>query len=140
MTIPVWMLLGFASWTLLLLIFTVGTYRWSLILTARGQLAGFPADAAEGAGWYRRATRAHANCLENLPVFGAIVFAASVSGAGGGAADYLSVSVLAARIAQSLIHVSFVQTNAVVGVRFTFYSVQAVCFLALIAIIVRAAT
>lgn len=137
MTVPVWMLLGFASWTLLLLVFTVGIYRWSRILTARQQIADFPASAAGGADWYVRATRAHANCIENLPVFGAIVFALSASGVSGPLIDALSVSVLAARVLQSLVHVSFVQSNAVVAVRFTLFSVQAASFLALIAIIVR---
>lgn len=48
MSIAIWMLLGFAAWTLLLLVFTVGTYRWTRILTARAQLADFPSDHVEG--------------------------------------------------------------------------------------------
>jgi uncharacterized MAPEG superfamily protein len=139
MTTPVWMLLGFAAWTLLLLVFTVGTYRWALILTARGQLAGFPSDRVEGADWYRRAMRAHANCIENLPVFGAVVFALHVSGTGGPIVDALAMGALAARVVQSSIHVGLVQTNAVVGVRFTFYCVQAASFLALMGMVARAA-
>jgi uncharacterized MAPEG superfamily protein len=137
MTMPVWMLLGFATWTVLLLVSTVGIYRWSRILTARAQIAGFAADKPEGEDWYRRAMRAHANCIENLPVFGAIVFALYVSGIRGPAVEYLSISVLAARILQSLVHLGFVQTNAVVAVRFTFFCVQAASFLMLAAIIVR---
>ena len=78
MTVPVGMLLGFAAWTLLLLVITVGIYRWSLILTRTAAIASFPADAIEGAGWYQRGTRAHANCIENLPVFGAIVIALQI--------------------------------------------------------------
>jgi hypothetical protein len=42
MTIPVWMLLGFAAWTLLLLSTTVGVYRWSRILTGTGRGRCFP--------------------------------------------------------------------------------------------------
>ena len=30
----------------------------------------------QGADWYLRSMRAHANCIENLPVFGALVFIA----------------------------------------------------------------
>ena len=74
MTIPVWMLVGFAAWTVLLLLATVGVYRWSRILTGREPIRSFRADRIEGADWYLRAMRAHANCVENLPVFGAIVF------------------------------------------------------------------
>ncbi len=131
------MLLGFAAWTVVLLSVTIGVYRWSRILTGRGGIKDFRADRVEGEDWYRRAMRAHANCIENLPVFGAIVFAIYVSGARGPAADYPSIAVLAARIMQSLIHVSFVETNAVVSARFAFFSVQFVCFLWLIALVVR---
>src|SRR3982751_3693571 len=108
MTVPVWMLLGFAAWTALLLLFTIGTYRWSRIFTGRVAIANFPADAAGGEDWYRRATRAPANCIENLPVFGAIVFALQVGHVTGGSVDMLTVAVLAARILQSLVHVCFV--------------------------------
>jgi hypothetical protein len=41
MPIPVWVLLGFAAWTLFILFVTVSE-------------------------WYRRAVRAHLNCLETL--------------------------------------------------------------------------
>ena len=71
--VPVWMLVGFATWTVLLLLATVGVYRWSRILTGRMPIRSFRADQIEGADWYIRAMRAHANCVENLPVFGAIV-------------------------------------------------------------------
>ena len=84
MTIPVLMLVGFAAWTVLLLLATVGVYRWSRILTGRVPIGGFRADRVEGADWYLRAMRAHANCVENLPVFGAIVlglYAGNVAGA-----------------------------------------------------------
>jgi uncharacterized MAPEG superfamily protein len=137
MTIPVWMLLGFAAWTLVLLAATIGVYRWIRILTGRAGVGAFPADKVEGEEWYKRAMRAHANCIENLPVFGAIVFAIHVSGIRGAAVDYPSIAVLAARVAQSLVHVSFVQTDAVASVRFSFFSIQLACFLWLIALLVR---
>lgn len=140
MTVPLWTLLGFAAWTVVLLMFTIGIYRWSRILTARAPIASFTADAAGGEDWYKRATRAHANCIENLPVFGAIVLVLQVTGTTGPVVDAISIAVLAARIVQSLVHVAFVQTNAVVSVRFTFFSIQLVGFLALIAIIVRNVT
>lgn len=137
MTIPMWMLLGFAAWTLLLLVSTIGVYRWSRILTGRAPIRGFQADQVEGADWYRRAMRAHANCIENLPVFGAIVLALYVSGTGGPTANYLSIAVLVARVMQSLVHVCLVQTNIVVAVRFTFFLVQVFSFLTLIVLVVR---
>ena len=136
MTVPVWMLLAFAMWTVLLLLFTIGIYRWSRIFSGRVAIRDFPADAAGGEDWYRRATRAHANCIENLPVFGAIVFGLHVGHVAGTMVDALAVTVVIARIFQSLVHVSFVHTNTVASVRFGFYFVQFVCFLWLVGIIV----
>ena len=48
----------------------------------------------------------------------------------------LSIAILAARIVQSFVHVCFVQTDAMVAVRFSFFSVQLVSFIWLIVIIV----
>ncbi|MNC70797.1 MAPEG family protein [compost metagenome] len=72
--------------------------------------------------------------MENLPVFATIVFVMSALGVDGPAVDYLCMIVLIARVCQSLVHVSHVQTDAFVAVRFTFFCVQLVCFLALIVI------
>lgn len=132
MTIPQWTLLGFAAWTLLLLMATVGVYRWGNILFAKAAIAYFPHDAPEGAGWYQRGTRAHANCIENLPVFGVVIYLISITGLQGPVVDTLCIATLAARIVQSCVHISHVQTNAFVAVRFSFYSVQLVSFLLLI--------
>lgn len=136
MTVPVWALLGFATWTVVLLLATVGVYRWSRILTGRVAIRDFRADQIDGADWYRRAMRAHANCVENLPVFGAIVLALYVSGIGGATVNRVSVAVLAARVMQSLVHVCLVQTNPVVSVRFAFFFTQIAGFLWLAAIVV----
>ena len=131
------MLLGFAAWTVVLLSLTIGVYRWTRILTGRMPIKGFSATQVEGDDWYRRAMRAHANCIENLPVFGAIVLAVHVGGVGGPIVDYLSIAVLVARVIQSSVHVGLPQTNAVVAVRFTFFSVQLASFIALIVIVIR---
>ena len=118
MTLPVWMLLGFATWTVLLLLVTVGIYRWSRILTGRVPISEFRADQVEGKDWYKRSMRAHANCIENLPVFGAIVFALYAGDVTNATVNVLAVAILAARIVQSLVHVCLIQTNTVVSVRF----------------------
>ena len=55
MPIPVWVLPGFAAWTLLLLFATVGVYRWNRILTGRTAIAAWRADEQQGSEWYRRA-------------------------------------------------------------------------------------
>lgn len=136
MTLPVWMLLGFAAWTLVLLIATVGIYRWSRILTGRAQPREFRADHVVGEEWYKRAMRAHANCVENLPVFGVIVFALYIAGLGGATVNALVVAILAARVVQSLVHVCCPQTNVSVAVRFSFFFAQIIGFFWLMAIIV----
>ena len=137
MSIPQWTLLGFAAWTLALLMATVGVYRWGNILFARAGIASFRSDALEGAGWYQRGTRAHANCIENLPVFGAIVYLVTAVGLQGPMVDGLCIATLAARVVQSTVHISHEQTNPFVAVRFSFYSVQLVSFLVLIVMTAR---
>jgi uncharacterized MAPEG superfamily protein len=129
MILPVWMLVGFAAWTVLLLLATVGVYRWSRILTGRVAIREFRADQIEGTDWYKRAMRAHANCVENLPIFGAIVLGLYVGNVGSALVNALAVAVLVARIMQSLVHVCFVQTDIVTSVRFGFFFVQIVSFL-----------
>ena|SRR5687768_17203682 len=129
MILPVWMLVGFAAWTVLLLLATVGVYRWSRILTGRVAIREFRADQIDGADWYKRAMRAHANCVENLPVFGAIVLGLYVGNVGSALVNALAIAVLVARIMQSLVHVCFVQTDIVTSVRFGFFFVQIVSFL-----------
>jgi uncharacterized MAPEG superfamily protein len=136
MTTPLWTLLGFATWTVLLLMATVGSYRWIEILLGRKRIGAFSSDQVEGRDWYRRSMRAHANCIENLPVFGAVVLALYASGVSGPAVDRLCMVVLAARVVQSTIHVAHVQTDAFVSVRFSFFCVQLAAFLALIVLIV----
>ena len=129
MTLPLLTLVGFSTWTLLLLAATVGVHRWSLILTKRAAVNGFPPDAPVGPGWYQRATRAHLNCIENLPVYGAIVVAITITGRHGLQIDALSIAVLSARVCQTMVHVLFLQTERAVAFRFSFYTVQLVAML-----------
>jgi len=133
--LPELMLLGFAAWTLVLLITTVGAYRLSRVFRGRAGMGEFPADRVEGQDWYKRSMRAHANCVENLPVFAVLVYALRACGIVEPAVDLLCAVILAARIPQSLVHVCFAQTDRVVSVRFAFFSVQLLSFCALIALI-----
>ena len=77
--LAVWVLLLFAAWTLLLLFVTIGYFRWSRILTSRATMREWRPDEVQGTDWYRRAMRAHANCLENLPIYSAITTAVRTS-------------------------------------------------------------
>lgn len=136
MSIPVWVLLAFAMWTLLMLFATVGVYRWSRILTGRVPIGDWRADVAQGCEWYQRAMRAHANCLENLPVYGALVIVIVASGIHDRRLDGLALALLAARVLHTLVHVALPQTNAVAAVRFALYFAQVACMLAMAAVIV----
>jgi len=137
MSIPVWVLLAFAGWSMLVLILTVGIYRWGLIFAGRVQVNQFRADQIEGSDRYRRAMRAHLNCLENLPIFGAIVLVIVVSGAESPTLDALALALIAARIAQTLIHVSSEQTNLLAYLRFGFFFVQLICMFWMTALVVQ---
>jgi uncharacterized MAPEG superfamily protein len=135
MTIPTLAILAFAAWTLLLLFGFVGVYRWRRILTGRARLNDFPGDRPKGADWYRRAMRAHANCVESLPVLTAIVVAALEAKVGGPGLDALSVLVVAARIPQSPIHVALPETPFRVGVRVALFLMQALAMLWMVTIV-----
>jgi uncharacterized MAPEG superfamily protein len=127
MTIPLWVLLGFAAWTLAVLLGTVGVYRWSRILSGIANLNEFPADIPHGDDWYRRAMRAHANCLENLPIYTAIVVVIVATGTRSPILDILATLLLLARIMQTIIHIGFKQNNTIVGFRFFFFFTQLIC-------------
>jgi hypothetical protein len=83
-------LLGYAAWTLRTLFGTIGIYRWSRILPAAPQLpTGVP--TYRSSDWYQRAMRAHMNCIENLPIYAAIVLALMATGLQSSLIDRLAV-------------------------------------------------
>jgi uncharacterized MAPEG superfamily protein len=124
MSLPLWMLLAFAMWTLMVLGAGVGVGRWSLILRGRAGPADFPGDEPHGGPAYRRAVRAHANCVENLPVFAAIVLTGAVTRLDPPGFAALSVTVMGARVCQSLIHMIWPVSDKTVSFRFSFFFVQ----------------
>lgn len=135
MTLPIIALLGFALWTLLILFATVGLYRWSRILTGRTRISHWTADPNAGSGFYPRAMRAHMNCIENLPVFGTIVFVIDRIGLDTPVLSALALLVLGARIVQSTIHIALEQTDRVMFLRFFFYFTQIVAMIAMVVIL-----
>jgi uncharacterized MAPEG superfamily protein len=150
MNVPAAVLLGFAAWTLLTLIVSIGIFRWSRILTGRASMVEWRTDLPQGSamhqrameaqssGWYQRATRAHMNCVENLPVYGAIVVVLMAIDLQSAIIDRLAVAMLAARVVQTLIHIVMPPTNTATSLRFTFYFVQALCMIAMGAMIAMA--
>jgi uncharacterized MAPEG superfamily protein len=139
MTLSLWMLLGFAGWTLLIMVVGVGTYRWLLIFKGEAALTSFPGDVAHGSPGYRRITRAHANCIENLPVFAAIVLVAAVARIDPPPMGHLAAVTLGARIAQSSVHMIVPESNVTVGVRFSCFLIQVFTMSAMAYLLVTAA-
>ena len=139
MTLALWMLLGFAGWTLLVLLVGVGIMRWLLIFKGEAELVSFPGGVVHGSPAYRRATRAHANCVENLPVFAAIVLVASAANLDPPRMGMLAALALAARIVQTSIHMLLPESNASIAARFTSYLVQVVAMIAMTVLLVTAA-
>jgi uncharacterized MAPEG superfamily protein len=139
MSIPVWVLLGFAAWTVATLLGTIGWYRWSRILTGRAEIKDFRADEPQGSDWYRRAMRAHANCLENLPLYTAVVVAIVATGVRSAALDRLALALLAARVGQTTVHVALAPTNFSTTLRFIFFFIQLACMVSMGIIVVRLA-
>ena len=72
---------------------------------------------------------AHANCLENLPLYTAIVVAIVAAGIRGSALDTLAMIFLVARICQTVAHITLAPTNLAASIRFIFFSIQIVCML-----------
>ena len=131
MSISLLCLLLFALWTVGLILFVIGAYRISAILTGQRRIDAFPADKAhEGPGWYQRAIRAHLNCVENLPVFGAVVLVGALSGGASPLAELLAPVYLGARVLQTPTHICSI-SPAAITLRFTFFVLQLGCLLAM---------
>lgn len=117
---------GFTAWTLLL-VMTVFAYRGLRFLSGtpinHWPRANKPGDDAP---LVRRIEDAHANCMENLPVFAVLVLAAAVTGRAA-AIDALAPWVLYARLGQSAAHLWGVGPLQV-GVRAGCWAVQLVLF------------
>ena len=114
-------LLGFIAWTLLLLVI-METIRSRLVLTGAVAANGFQPDNANLSPFMQRLARAHANCLEGLPVFGGLLLVAAVAGRTA-VTDPLAWLLLGARVVQSLIHLASTSPAAVTA-RFTAFAVQ----------------
>ncbi len=129
MSIPLWVLLAYAAWTLLTLFSTVGVYRWHRSLAGQSDIAEWRADEVQGDEWYRRAVRAHQNCLENLPIYTAIVVALNATQLTSPILDVLALAILLARVCQTMTHILVEQTNVMASFRFGFFFVQAICMI-----------
>ena len=114
-------LVGYAAWTILLALWII-SYRTGLVLTGKHAANGFDPSGADISEFSARLCRAHANCYENLPVFGGLILVAIATGHAS-ITDPLARWALVARVAQSTVHLMSTSELAVT-VRATLYSVQ----------------
>ncbi len=121
MTNTVYALIGFVSWTLLLLI-VMESIRTYLVVSGRVPANGFAPDNSGISPFMQRLARAHANCIEGLAIFGGLMVIAIITSETG-VTDPLALWFLAARIAQSSIHLISTSPTAV-SLRFTAFAVQ----------------
>lgn len=111
----------FIVWTLLLLILMEGV-RCYHVATGRVRANEFRPDNSNLSPFMQRLARAHANCVEGLPVFGGLLMVALITGRAA-VTDPLAPWLLAARIVQSSVHVLSLNVLAV-NVRFAAFVVQ----------------
>lgn len=110
MNIPVLVLLAFAVW-----------------IAGRASIAEWRADVTQGSDWHQRALRAHMNCIENFPVYAAIVVALLAAGLQSPVIDRLALIMLMARMGQTVTHISLPPSNTAASLRFSLFFVQLVC-------------
>ncbi len=114
-------LTGFVAWTLLLLVL-MESLRSRLVLLKAVPSNGFQPDNGNLSPFMQRLARAHANCLEGLPVFGGLLVIAALAGQTA-ITDPLALVLLGARVVQSLIHLASLSVMAV-NLRFSAFAVQ----------------
>ena len=130
LTIPLVCLLAFVAWTIGLVVAL--TFARLRHLRGGGSIRDFGVPDDRRLIW--RLFRAHANCIENLPLFAAVVLVAALIGRQSRALDVLAVAYLAARLGQSISHVT-PGAGLRFNVRFGFFVVQIVCLAGFIVIL-----
>lgn len=124
-------LLGFTAWTVFII---AGVFLYRGVKFLGGTpINHWPRQAkpADDMALIKRMEDAHANCLENLPVFAAIVLAAAAMGRLEAIAAVAPL-VLYARVAQTTTHLIGVGKIHVL-VRATFWSIQLALFIWMLA-------
>jgi uncharacterized MAPEG superfamily protein len=114
-------LTGFITWALLLLVL-MEVIRAQLVLRGKVPANGFTPDNAALSPFMQRLARAHANCVESLPIFGGLLLVAIATDRSS-ITDPLAYLFLGSRVFQSLVHLASLSPTAVT-IRFTAFTVQ----------------
>lgn len=114
-------LLGYISWTLLLLV-CLAIYRTALVQSKSKNGLKFSADGSDVPELGQRLTRAQANCSESFVfVGGALLYALATNNTV--ITDGLALVLLGARLGQSLVHL-ISTSNMAIQIRFVFFLIQ----------------
>lgn len=124
-------LIGFTAWTLLLVILVFAWRGIEIVVNGKKADSWTRGKDVETPGLVRRIEHAHMNCVENLPLFAAIVLAAAAMGRSAVTEPYAAY-VLYARVAQSITHMIGV-SHWLVMLRATFWAVQLALFVVMLA-------
>jgi uncharacterized MAPEG superfamily protein len=122
MGMSLWSLLGFSAWTLLLVL-GVAVYRSVMVLGGKRRANAWVRNQpSQDPEFLQRLSHAHANCLENLPLFAAVILVAGLTGKLE-LTDPLAGWYLALRICQSTVHLTGISSWQVL-LRFSFFVPQ----------------
>jgi uncharacterized MAPEG superfamily protein len=109
------------AWALLLLVL-MEVLRARLVATKAVASNEFKPDNSNLSPFMQRLARAHANCVEGLPIFGGLLVVALLTNRAG-ITDPLAPWLLAARLIQSTTHLASLSVLAV-NIRFLAFVVQ----------------
>ncbi len=114
-------LLGFIGWALFLLVL-MESIRSKMVLFKEVAANEFNPQNSNLSLFMQRLARAHANCIEGLPIFGGLMLVAFVT-ANTQVTDPLAYYFFTARIIQSLLHL-YSLSPLIVTLRFTAFALQ----------------
>jgi uncharacterized MAPEG superfamily protein len=114
-------LIGLAAWTLFLVIL-MEALRSRLILMKAVAANGLKPDNSNLSPFMQRLARAHANCVESVPIFAILLVVALLTNRAG-ITNSLAPWLFAARVVQSCAHLASLSLPAV-WIRFIAFAVQ----------------
>ena len=114
-------LVGYITWTILLLV-GIAVYRTALVMKKNRLANEFKADGSDSPEFGQRLTRAQGNCAESFVFTGGVMLLALATNSSV-ITDPLAFVLLAARLGQSIVHLVSASALAV-QIRFTFFLVQ----------------
>ncbi|MDZ7628119.1 MAG: MAPEG family protein [Parvularculaceae bacterium] len=114
-------LLGFAGWTILMVLL-LGVTRTGLVFAGKKKSNEFKATGEDLGSFGYRATRVHANCYENLPAAAAVMLYA-IATSQTAITDPFALAFIGLRVAQSSVHL-LSTAPLMVSIRFALYIAQ----------------